>query len=122
MDTSELSLDIATLRAAFATGELTPAALIEEVYARIERGDHPNVWIHVAPKAEVLARAKELGSFDPKGAPPLWGIPFGVKDNIDVAGMPTTAACPEFAYQPKRSALTVERLVAAGALCIGKTN
>jgi allophanate hydrolase len=118
----ELSLDLETLRTAFASGELTPVALIEQIYARIERGDHPNVWIHLAPKAEVLALAKGLGAFDGKSSPPLWGIPFGVKDNIDVAGMPTTAACPEFAYLPKKSALTVERLLAAGALCLGKTN
>jgi allophanate hydrolase len=119
---AELSLDLASLRAAFASGELTPPALIEQIYARIERGDHPNVWIHLAPKAEVLASARALGAFDAKSAPPLWGIPFGVKDNIDVAGMPTTAACPDFAYMPKKSALTVERLLAAGALCVGKTN
>ena len=119
---AELSFDLDTLRAAFASGELTPPELIEQVYARIERGDHPNAWIHLAPKAEVLARARALGAFDGASAPPLWGIPFGVKDNIDVAGMPTTAACPEFSYLPNKSALTVERLLAAGALCIGKTN
>src|SRR5687768_16396801 len=106
---SDLSLDIATLRTAFASGALTPVELIEQVYERIERGDHPNVWIHLAPKAEMLARARALGAFDDKSAGALWGIPFGVKDNIDVAGMPTTAACPGFAYQPKKSALTVER-------------
>lgn len=118
---AELSLDLGTLRAAFASGQLDPVELIEEVYARIERRDHPNVWIHLAPKAQVLARARELGAFD-EGKPGLWGIPFGVKDNIDVAGMPTTAACPEFSYLPKKSALSVERIVAAGALCLGKTN
>jgi allophanate hydrolase len=119
---AELSLDLATLRAAYAEGAFTPSELIEQVYERIARGDHPNVWIHLAPKADLLARARELGPFDPAKASPLWGIPFGVKDNIDVAGMPTTAACPDYAYNPKRSALTVERLLAGGALCIGKTN
>ena len=53
---------------------------------------------------------------------PLWGVPFAVKDNIDVAGLSTTAACPEFAYTPSTSATVVERLVAAGAIVIGKTN
>ncbi len=53
---------------------------------------------------------------------PLWGVPFAVKDNIDVAGMPTTAACPAYAYAPARSAAVVERLVAAGAILVGKTN
>lgn len=53
---------------------------------------------------------------------PLLGIPFGLKDNIDVEGMPTIAACPAFSYMPQRSAKSVERLIAAGAICLGKTN
>lgn len=55
-------------------------------------------------------------------AKPLWGIPFVVKDNIDVAGIPTTAACPEFAYTPTETAFAVQKLLEAGALLIGKTN
>ena len=53
---------------------------------------------------------------------PLWGVPFAVKDNIDVAGMPTTAACPDYAYTPERSATAVGRLLAAGGIMLGKTN
>jgi allophanate hydrolase len=117
----DASLDLTTLHRAYDRGELSPEALIEALYARIADGRDPNVWIHLHPKPALLAAARALGSQrDPRK--PLWGIPFGVKDNIDVVGMPTTAACPEFAYEPERSAPAVERLLAAGALCLGKTN
>ena len=97
-----------------------PDARIERAYAReAAAGDNP-VWIHRVPKAEALRRAREL----PAPAPglPLRGMPFAVKDNIDVAGMPTTAACPAYAYQPERSATAVQKLLDAGAICVGKTN
>lgn len=111
-----LSLDISTLQAGYADGSLTPEAVLDEVYARIAaRGERP-VWITLLPKDAALERLKAA----PKG--PLWGIPFAVKDNIDVAGVPTTAACADFAHTPERSATVVERLEAAGAVLIGKTN
>jgi allophanate hydrolase len=78
------------------------------------------VWITRVPRDELLRAAERLDDAEP--SLPLYGIPFAVKDNIDVAGMPTTAACPEFAYVPERSATVVERLEAAGAVLIGKTN
>lgn len=111
-----LSLDIAFLKAAYASGALTPEDVIAEVYARIRaRGERP-VWITLVDEAVARERARNAS----RG--PLYGIPFAVKDNIDVAGMPTTCACPEFAYTPERSATVVERLEAAGAILIGKTN
>jgi allophanate hydrolase len=79
------------------------------------------VWIHVAPEAELLDRAKTLARRNQADLP-LYGIPFAVKDNIDVANMPTTAACPDFSYDPHASAVAVARLENAGAICIGKTN
>lgn len=110
------SLDIATLSESYASGTLTPELVIDEVYRRIaEQGERP-VWISLVPRATAIERAKNA----PKG--PLYGIPFAVKDNIDVAGLLTTCACPEFAYAPGRSATVVERLEAAGAIVIGKTN
>ena len=69
----------------------------------------------------LVAEVKALGTFDPVSRP-LWGIPFAVKDNIDVAGMPTTAACPDYAYTPAQDAAVVALLKAAGAVVIGKTN
>jgi len=115
------SLDITTLRGLYSTRELSPVEVIAGVYRRIaERGDDA-VWIHVAPEAKVLEQAKALERGSQTDLP-LYGIPFGVKDNIDVAGMPTTAACPDFSYDPQTSAVAVTRLEEAGAICIGKTN
>ena len=112
----KLSFDIGALTDGYASGAFTPAAVIEEVYRRIaERGEKP-VWISLLPIEDALEKARSA----PKG--PLYGIPFAVKDNIDVANLPTTCACPEFAYAPERSATVVARLEAAGAIAIGKTN
>ena len=80
------------------------------------------VWISLVPREQSLARARKLER-DPVAPPrPLYGIPFAIKDNIDVAGVPTTAGCPAFAYPPGRSATVVQRLMDAGAIPIGKTN
>jgi len=110
------SLDIASLKAGYAAGSLTPEAVLDQVYARIaQRGERP-VWISLVPKEQALAKLANA----PRGR--LWGIPFAVKDNIDVAGIPTTAGCPDFAYIPDRSAHVVELLEAQGAILVGKTN
>lgn len=107
------------LREAYARGA-SPADVVAEVYARIESVGDPGIFIHLAEKDAVLAEARALGPYDP--AKPLWGVPYAVKDNIDVAGMPTTAACPAFEYAPEADAFVVAKLRDAGALCIGKTN
>jgi allophanate hydrolase len=117
---SDIRFDIQSLHAAYAS-DLPVSDVIEAVHARIEAAADPGIFIHLAGKADLLAQAMMLGKFDP-GAKPLWGIPFAVKDNIDVAGMPTTAACAEFAYTPARDATVVALLKAAGALVVGKTN
>lgn len=121
MRNSAQDLQAARLRAAYLAGEATPESVIDAVYARIaERGDD-HVWISLVPRDEALARARELGRCHGE-LPALFGLPFAVKDNIDVAGLPTTAACPSFGYLPTVSAPLVTRLLAAGAICIGKTN
>ncbi len=79
------------------------------------------IWVARVPEAEVLARARVLEGEGPCGRA-LWGVPFAVKDNIDVLGLPTTAACPGFSYRPARSAPAVQRLLDAGAVLLGKTN
>lgn len=108
-------------RAPRTAAELTSA--IATAYERIESDRHRNCWIYVRPMREALAEAEALARRAAQGEVlPLLGVPFGVKDNIDVEGMPTTAACPSFAHVAKRSARCVERLVAAGAICLGKTN
>jgi allophanate hydrolase len=111
---------IADLHACYAQG-MQPAEVISEIYRRIPAVNDPGIFITLLPEANALAAAERLGRFDP-AAKPLWGIPFAVKDNIDVAGLPTTAACPEFAYTPDESAFAVQRLLDAGAILIGKTN
>ncbi len=118
---SALSLDFAALRAAYAAGTLTPTALVGEILGRIEAHANPAVWIHLLPRAELLAHARRLESLD-RTALPLYGVPFAIKDNLDLAGAPTTAACPAFAYTPTVSAAIVQRLIAAGAIPVGKTN
>ncbi|MBX5496473.1 MAG: allophanate hydrolase, partial [Bryobacteraceae bacterium] len=116
---SELSLDFASLRKAYASG-LRPTDLVAEVYRRIEAGALRPVWISLM-REQAQAQAERLQAA-PKDQFPLYGLPFAVKDNIDVAGVPTTAGCPDYAHIPPRTAPVVERLLNAGAILIGKTN
>jgi allophanate hydrolase len=81
----------------------------------------PALWIFRRPDEDVLADARALEAEGPRGRP-LWGVPFAVKDNIDVAGMPTTAGCPGFSAIPETDAPAVRRLLDAGAVLLGKTN
>ena len=113
-------LDITALHEAYSAG-ITPAAVIEWIYDRIESTGLNPIWISLVPRQAALDRAEELESRGMAGLP-LFGVPFAVKDNIDVAGMVTTAGCPAFAYEASESATVVERLEAAGAILIGKTN
>ena len=114
------SFAIATLLDAYRHGA-DPGAVIAEAFARLDALGDPGIFIARMPAAAIEACLAALGPFDPV-AKPLWGIPFAVKDNIDLAGLPTTAACPAFAYAPERSAECVRRLMAAGAIPLGKTN
>src|SRR5262249_45630609 len=100
---------------------LTPDDVVARSFARVRRHDDPAIFIALRSEAEVRAEAKALARAG-NTALPLYGIPVAVKDNIDVAGLPTTAACPAFAYRPGKDAAAVARLRAAGALILGKTN
>ncbi len=114
-------MDITSLHKAYASGGMNVSAVMLAIHERIaEQGERP-IWISIVPREAVLARVKALESLD-RTTLPLYGVPFAVKDNIDVAGMPTTAGCPEYAYTPTESATVVTRLEAAGAILIGKTN
>lgn len=115
------SLDLKSLHHAYTTGQVTPTDIIEAVYQRIDEYHDPAVWIHLEPKSKSLERAAAVAQKG-QAAQPLYGVPFAIKDNIDWAGIPTTAGCPEFAYIPDRSATVVTKLEAAGAIPIGKTN
>ena len=115
----DLSLDLASLRRAY-EGGASAADVVRLVYRRIAAAGDPGIFISLLPEEAAIARANALGAYD--RAKPLWGVPFAIKDNIDFAALPTTAACPDFAYAPQEDAFCVARLIAAGALPIGKTN
>ena len=114
-------LDLASLADRYRTGVLTPLRLVDEIVARIEARGEDHVWIRRLPRDDLVAHARRLGEGDP-AAKPLYGVPFAIKDNIDLADHPTTAGCPDFAYVARHSAPVVQRLIDAGAIPIGKTN
>lgn len=117
-------LDLTRLRRAYAEEGLSPSALVEALLPRLEASDGDAVWIARATTGQLRARAAELEALPDatRRTLLLYGVPFAVKDNIDVLGFPTTAACPAFAYTPERSATVVQRLLDAGAIMVGKTN
>lgn len=115
-----LPFDISSLHAAYQRG-LAPRAVLAEVHRRIGIADDPGIFIDLFDDADLQAQCDTLGGFDPT-IKPLWGIPFVVKDNIDVSGRLTTAACPAFATGAEHDAVVVARLRAAGAIVVGKTN
>jgi allophanate hydrolase len=119
-----MSMTIAALLADFRAGRRTPSQVIADLLSRRDAGAYANAWIHRVEGDALRRRAQEVESRARASGdlPPLYGIPFAVKDNIDVAGLPTTAACPAFSYIPQRSATVVEKLEAAGAIVAGKTN
>ncbi len=120
-------INFATLvewRSAYLSG-LSPADILPLQMAQLDPNDP--AWIKVIEPVLLAQRLERLdqqlaavgGQLDQL---PLYGIPFAVKDNIDVAGLPTTCACPDFAYMPEANATVIDRLEAAGAVVIGKTN
>src|SRR5712691_7127727 len=100
---------------------MAPEATIAGCYARIRAHDDPAIFITLRDEAEARAEARALAA-ERNTDLPLYGVPFAVKDNIDVKGLPTTTGCPAFAYEPGKDATCVARLRAAGAIVIGKTN
>jgi allophanate hydrolase len=119
-----LRLDLPHLAADYAAGTLAPSNLVDAIFDSIAARGDDGVWICLAEREKALARARYLEELPAaeRARLPLWGVPFSVKDCIDVAGLPTTAACPAFSYLPARSNLAVQRLLAAGGILIGKTN
>ena len=106
---------------AYRGGAIKPEDIVARSFARIRAHNDPAIFIALREEAEVLAEARALGKPGEKTRP-LYGIPVSVKDNIDVKGLPTTAACPAYSYRPNRDAAVVARLREAGALILGKTN
>lgn len=133
MKTSHVSTDdrfltLRALRRQYAERGLTPSQCVTRVLERIAQADRPEIWISRVDAAALQGQAQALDELlQEEGEAvfarmPLFGVPFAIKDNIDAAGMPTTAACPAFSFTPSRSATVVDKLQAAGALLIGKTN
>ena len=119
-----LDLSLPALRAQYLDASLTPLALVEKLHAHMLAEDAEldrHVWIRRLSLAEMSSYASALEGRDPATLP-LYGIPFAIKDNIDLAGVATTAGCPDYAFTPDKSATVVQRLIDAGAIPVGKTN
>ncbi|MEC8628804.1 MAG: allophanate hydrolase [Pseudomonadota bacterium] len=116
---STLPFTINSLRDAYAAGT-RPADVVREIFTRLDAVGDPGIFIHLRDRDDLIAEAEALGEYDPTR--PLWGIPYAAKDNIDVAGIETTAGCPAYAYTPTDDAFVIAQLRAAGALMVGKTN
>lgn len=112
---------VAAIVAAHRDGSVSPAETVARSYRRIREHNDPAIFIALRDEKDAITEAEGLANKDPASLP-LLGVPVAVKDNIDVKGMPTTAACPAFSYQPGQDATAVARLRAAGAIVIGKTN
>jgi allophanate hydrolase len=115
------TLVISELLAAYRQQRITPEEFFPQLLQRIEQGPEHHVWITRLSIAQVMNYVAALKGKRSEDLP-LYGVPFVIKDNIDLAGIPTTAACPEFAYTPDKSATVVQRLIDAGAIPLGKTN
>ena len=118
-ETGTLSID--RLREAYREKKTTPAEIIREIVRLAERDGEMNIWITPPRMERIQPYLDGLAALDPEQAP-LWGIPFAIKDNIDLADVPTTAACPDYQYIPREHAAVVDRLIRAGAIPVGKTN
>lgn len=118
-------LNISSLLEDYQVG-VNPQQVVRAIYDRIEayQDVQPSLWIHLQPQDVVLRAANDICTRWPNELerPPLWGIPFSVKDNIDIAGIPTTIGCPALAYTPTESAPVYQRCIDAGGIFIGKTN
>ncbi len=117
--------DIGSLHTLYSTDSNGLLTTIITIYDRIEREGLNPVWISVIPREKTMDRVKQLSliAVEDRVKFPLYGIPFAVKDNIDVVGLPTTAACPTFAGEPAtETAPVIVKLEEAGAIMIGKTN
>ncbi|WP_372634751.1 allophanate hydrolase [Cohnella sp.] len=115
------TLSVESLRVAYGEKRTTPEEVVREIIRLAERDSEMNVWITPPRMERIQPYLDALAAFDPNQAP-LWGIPFAIKDNIDLAGVPTTAGCPDYQYVPREHAVVVDRLIRAGAIPVGKTN
>lgn len=117
----EKKLTISYLRKGYASGDFTPEEICLEIVKRANETKDMNIWIQPPEMEKIQKYLETLKDKHPKTAR-LWGIPFAIKDNIDLAGVETSAGCETYAYLPEESATTVKLLIEQGAIPIGKTN
>jgi allophanate hydrolase len=117
----EITMNITSLHEDYAAGRQMPEDVVNQIYDRIATEGLQPIWISLIAREQALARVRQIKG-EERAKLPLFGIPFAVKDNFDVAGLPTTAACPDYSYSPTESATVITRLEQAGAILIGKTN
>ncbi|MFA7555662.1 MAG: allophanate hydrolase [Spongiibacteraceae bacterium] len=118
---NELDMGFTALRNAYKAGTVTPESVMAGIRERAADYKEYNIWIHLLTEMEQAFWLNKLKDKD-LASHPLWGIPFAIKDNIDLEGIPTTAGCVEFAFTPTKSAKVVQQLIDAGAIPVGKTN
>lgn len=116
-----IDMTLTGLQKAYAKGTLRPADLMAMIRVKAEQYMDYNIWLHLLSAQEIQPFLNNLETKDPKDSP-LWGVPFAIKDNIDLAGIATSAGCKAFSYVPKQSAQVVQQLIDAGAIPVGKTN
>jgi len=114
-------ITISYLKSVYESGEITPTDVAEYIVEKSKEYTDYNIFI-IEPSMELIQPYIERLSSMKRSEFPLWGIPFAIKDNIDLGGYETTAACPKYAYKAKESATVVQKLIEAGAIPIGKTN
>lgn len=121
-------ITIKELLSRYQSGDLTPKQHIEALMQEIHQSFHETkdpAWIAIATEAKIAEQLKNLDQLlvnKTMAHLPLYGVPFAIKDNIDAAGWETTVGCPDFAFEPKKNATVVEKLLNAGAILVGKTN
>lgn len=114
-------LSIKWLKEMYSSNRITPEEVVLEIINRANKDKDMNIWI-TPPEFENIKTYIEKLKFTKSNSLPLWGIPFAIKDNIDLENIETTAGCPEYAYIPKESAEVVKKLIEAGAIPVGKSN
>ncbi len=102
-------------------GLISPKQVIREIISRAEKDRSMNIWITPPDLTWIQPYLDHLETINMADAQ-LWGVPFAVKDNINLAAIPTTAGCADYAYVPGEHAKVVSRLIADGAIPVGKTN
>lgn len=117
-----LGPSVPELLAAYRSGSATPTGVVARTLDLIEARGADGTWISVVDRTDALARAAALEADVRARDLPLYGVPFGVKDSLDIAGWPTTLACPAYGYEARETAPVVQRLLDAGAVLVGKTN